>query len=41
MPIADALKHLCEQLELLMKTDDAAEGMAAFAEKRAPKWTGK
>jgi cyclohexa-1,5-dienecarbonyl-CoA hydratase len=28
-------------LEDLMRTSDAQEGVRAFIEKRAPKWTGK
>ncbi|MCA1823102.1 MAG: enoyl-CoA hydratase/isomerase family protein, partial [Frankia sp.] len=36
-----ALTHLHGQLSLLAKSEDAAEGVAAFFEKRAPKWTGR
>jgi enoyl-CoA hydratase/carnithine racemase len=37
---AAALAFLHSQLTLTTLTDDAREGLAAFAEKRAPHWTG-
>jgi enoyl-CoA hydratase/carnithine racemase len=39
-PAADALATLHPLLSVLAGTDDAREGMAAFAEKRSPTWTG-
>jgi enoyl-CoA hydratase/carnithine racemase len=37
----DALKVLHPMLTLTTLTEDSAEGIAAFAEKRAPRWTGR
>jgi len=38
---ADALPLLHAMLTVTAATDDAAEGIAAFAEKRSPRWTGR
>jgi enoyl-CoA hydratase/carnithine racemase len=38
---ADALPLLHALLTVTAATDDAAEGIAAFAERRTPNWTGK
>ena len=41
MPIEDAIPYLREQLETLLSTPDALEGLAAFMQKRAPVWAKK
>lgn len=37
----DALAYLHAMLTVTSTSEDAAEGVAAFAEKRAPRWTGR
>jgi enoyl-CoA hydratase/carnithine racemase len=41
MAAPDALAHLHAMLSLTAQTEDAAEGIAAFLEKRAPRWRGR
>ena len=41
VPAADAHTYLKQMLSLAVNTEDAAEGLAAFAEKRKPIWKGK
>jgi enoyl-CoA hydratase/carnithine racemase len=41
MAAADALAHLHAMLTLTNQTEDAAEGIGAFLEKRPPRWTGR
>jgi enoyl-CoA hydratase/carnithine racemase len=41
MPFSEALSHLHDQLTLNLLTEDAAEGIAAFFEKRDPVWRGR
>jgi len=41
MDLERALPMLRERLAECLATDDAREGLAAFLEKRSPRWTGK
>ncbi|HUI02458.1 MAG TPA: enoyl-CoA hydratase-related protein [Acidimicrobiales bacterium] len=41
MHAAEALAHLQAMLSITAQTEDAAEGMTAFMEKRAPVWRGR
>jgi enoyl-CoA hydratase/carnithine racemase len=41
MAAPEALAHLHAMLSLTAQTEDAAEGIAAFLEKRAPRWQGR
>jgi enoyl-CoA hydratase/carnithine racemase len=41
MAAPDALRHLHGMLTLTTQTEDAAEGAAAFLEKRPPRWRGR
>ena len=41
MALDPALDHLCNQLGEVVKTEDAAEGLMAFMQKRAPEWKGR
>ncbi len=41
VPAAEAHTYLKQMLSLAIDTEDAAEGLAAFAEKRKPVWKGK
>ena len=41
MAAADALAYLHPMLTITSQTEDTAEGIAAFAEKRAPQWKGR
>jgi enoyl-CoA hydratase/carnithine racemase len=41
LPLAQAVEFLSSQLSLNVLCDDAAEGVTAFLEKRAPKWTDR
>ena len=36
-----AMKYLREMITLTSRTEDAAEGISAFFEKREPQWTGR
>jgi enoyl-CoA hydratase len=41
MALQDALEFLHSQLSLALSTDDLAEGVRAFFEKREPQWSGR
>lgn len=41
LPYDAALRHLHDQLTKNLLTEDAAEGIAAFLQRREPKWTGR
>ncbi len=41
MSLRDALEYAQTMVPVMSSTQDAAEGLAAFQEKRAPQWTGR
>jgi enoyl-CoA hydratase/carnithine racemase len=41
MALGEALEYLRAQLTLVLSTEDAREGVAAFLERREPRWSGR
>ena len=41
LPYAQALAHLRDLLTIVARSEDAQEGIAAFLEKRPPRWQGR
>jgi enoyl-CoA hydratase/carnithine racemase len=41
LPLSQAVEFLASQLSLNILSEDAAEGVSAFLEKRPPKWNDR